>query len=58
MAQSFVARAIELLNKWWDGFYQWLGITAGSLSDIPGNHLQYWKNIFRSRRTERGAEAR
>lgn len=29
-----------LLSQTWQVFYDWLGITSGSLSDIPGNHIR------------------
>ena len=30
----------DMLKQWGQAFYQWLGITSGSFSDIPGNHIR------------------
>lgn len=39
MASAFLSKLQELAKRGGASFYKWLGITSGSLGDIPGNHM-------------------
>lgn len=43
MAKTFFATLGDTAKYWGNQLYDWLGITPGSLTDIPGNHIRIGK---------------
>ena len=46
MAKFALSNLGDIAKKCGKGFYKWLGITSGSLGDIPGNHLRIGRTFL------------